>query len=514
MRDEQEIEIAIVGSGFSGLAMADAAEALGPRRLRHLRARPRGRRDLAREHLPGVSLRRPSHVYSFSFAPNPDWSSTFSPQPEIRDYLRRVAAEEGLLEHVRFGCEVERASWDAERAALAPADLERPAARPRPDRRRRAAARAEAARHPGPARVRGHALPLGDLGPRPRARRRAGGGDRHRRERDPVRAPDPARGREAAPLPAHRAVGDAAPRPRRSPGSSVPPTGASRPCSGWRARRSTGRARRSRSRCCGSRWRRCCAWSARLTCAARSPDPRAAGEADARLPARLQADPGRERLPAVARAGRTSRSSPIGIAEVRGRSIVTADGSEREVDTIILGTGFHVLDLPIAERVTDGDGRSLAEHWDGSPRAHRGTMVAGFPNLFFLLGPNTGLGHNSVVYMAEAQADYVLQALAHLSAARAGDARGQSRGRAALERRDPGADGGHGVDRGRLLELVPRPQRAQHLALAGFQLPLRARPAALRPRRAPWRPRGRATPGRGQRVATGWRCVGTRAFVP
>src|SRR3954466_9152508 len=64
---------------------------------------------------PGCRCDVPSHVYSFSFAPNPDWTSTFSAQPEIRDYLRRAAADEGLLEHVRFGCEVERASWDAER---------------------------------------------------------------------------------------------------------------------------------------------------------------------------------------------------------------------------------------------------------------------------------------------------------------------------------------------------------------------------------------------------------------
>jgi cation diffusion facilitator CzcD-associated flavoprotein CzcO len=102
------------------------------------------------------------------------------------------------------------------------------------------------------------------------------------------------------------------------------------------------------------------------------------------------------------------------IREVRPRSIVTADGSEREVDTIIFGTGFHVTDMPAAERVRGRDGRSLAEVWNGSPQAHIGTMVAGYPNLFFLLGPNTGLGHNSVVYMAEAQADYVLQALSHL----------------------------------------------------------------------------------------------------
>ena len=99
------------------------------------------------------------------------------------------------------------------------------------------------------------------------------------------------------------------------------------------------------------------------------------------------------------------------IREVRARSIVTADGTEREVDTIIFGTGFHVTDLPAAERVRGRDGRSLAEVWDGSPQAHLGTMVAGCPNLFFLVGPNTGLGHNSIVFMIESQCNYVLDAL-------------------------------------------------------------------------------------------------------
>ena len=103
-----------------------------------------------------------------------------------------------------------------------------------------------------------------------------------------------------------------------------------------------------------------------------------------------------------------------GIAEVRGRTIVGTDGSEREVDTIILGTGFHVLDMPIADRIADGEGRTLADHWEGSPQAHRGAMVAGFPNMFLLLGPNTGLGHNSVVYMAESQAGWVMKALEHI----------------------------------------------------------------------------------------------------
>ena len=57
------------------------------------------------------------------------------------------------------------------------------------------------------------------------------------------------------------------------------------------------------------------------------------------------------------------------------------------------------------------DGRSLAEVWAGSPRAHLGCTVPGFPNLFMLLGPNTGLGHSSMVYMIESQIAYVLDAI-------------------------------------------------------------------------------------------------------
>jgi cation diffusion facilitator CzcD-associated flavoprotein CzcO len=102
------------------------------------------------------------------------------------------------------------------------------------------------------------------------------------------------------------------------------------------------------------------------------------------------------------------------IREVRGRSIVTTDGDEREVDVIILATGFRVTEMPFARRVTGRDGRCLADQWSGSPAAYRGTAVAGFPNLFFLLGPNTGLGHTSVLVMVEAQLRYVMGCLGHL----------------------------------------------------------------------------------------------------
>ena len=79
------------------------------------------------------------------------------------------------------------------------------------------------------------------------------------------------------------------------------------------------------------------------------------------------------------------------------------DGSEREVDTIIFGTGFHVTDVPIADRISGRDGRTLAEMWEGSMQAYKGTTVAGYPNLFFLVGPNTGLGHTSIVFIIESQ---------------------------------------------------------------------------------------------------------------
>jgi cation diffusion facilitator CzcD-associated flavoprotein CzcO len=100
-----------------------------------------------------------------------------------------------------------------------------------------------------------------------------------------------------------------------------------------------------------------------------------------------------------------------GIAAIGPRTVTTSDGSQREVDTIVLGTGFHVTDMPIADWVRGRDGRTLAETWQGSPQAYLGSTVAGFPNLFLLVGPNMGLGHNSIVFMIEAQLNYLMDCL-------------------------------------------------------------------------------------------------------
>ncbi|HZM74284.1 MAG TPA: NAD(P)/FAD-dependent oxidoreductase [Candidatus Limnocylindrales bacterium] len=103
-----------------------------------------------------------------------------------------------------------------------------------------------------------------------------------------------------------------------------------------------------------------------------------------------------------------------GIKEIRAGGLVTADGTEHPVDTIILGTGFHVTDSPVMQRIRGRDQIRLSEAWTPTMRAYLGTTVSGFPNLFFLLGPNTGLGHTSVVIMIESQLKQVIKTLEHM----------------------------------------------------------------------------------------------------
>jgi cation diffusion facilitator CzcD-associated flavoprotein CzcO len=100
-----------------------------------------------------------------------------------------------------------------------------------------------------------------------------------------------------------------------------------------------------------------------------------------------------------------------GIVRVEGNSVVTADGRSREVDAIIMGTGFQATDRPVAQQLWGKDGIKLADAWSKGMSAYAGTTVAGFPNLFMLLGPNTTLGHSSQTVMIEAQIAHVLDAL-------------------------------------------------------------------------------------------------------
>jgi len=108
------------------------------------------------------------------------------------------------------------------------------------------------------------------------------------------------------------------------------------------------------------------------------------------------------------------------ITAIDAGGVVTGDGTHHDADVLIFGTGFRPTDPPLAPLIVGRDGTTLAEQWNGSPEAYMGTTIAGFPNLFTLLGPNTALGHSSVMLMVEAQIEHVLGVIALATARNSG----------------------------------------------------------------------------------------------
>jgi cation diffusion facilitator CzcD-associated flavoprotein CzcO len=410
--------VAIIGSGFSGLAMAVELKRSGRDDFVVLERANDVAGTWRDNTYPGCACDVPSHLYSFGFAPNPDWSSTFSPQPEIYAYIRRVAEQQGLLPHIHFGIEVEDASWDeelqtwrlqtsggevrAKAIASAAGPLSEPAIPDIPGLRDFKGTIFHSATWDHEHDLSGERVAVIGTGASaiqfvPQIQPEVA--QLHLFQRTPPWImPRPDRPITTA----ERFVY------RRFPKAQI----AMRNAIYW-----------------GRELFAIPMLHHRLSKVIERAGKRHLGRQvkDPQLRAKLTPDysPGCKRilvsndyLPSLGRPNVEVVTD--GIAEVREHSVVDRNGIEREVDTIILGTGFHVTDLPIAERVRGRDGRTLAEHWDGTLEALRGTTVAGFPNLFFVLGPNTGLGHTSVVLMAEAQAGYIRQALEHVERAGVG----------------------------------------------------------------------------------------------
>ncbi len=104
-----------------------------------------------------------------------------------------------------------------------------------------------------------------------------------------------------------------------------------------------------------------------------------------------------------------------GIREVTPTGLITRDGVEHAADVLIVATGFYTTEQPIAEHVKGREGRTLADAWrEHGQQAYKGTTITGFPNLFQIVGPNTGLGHSSMVFIIESQIAYILSALRRL----------------------------------------------------------------------------------------------------
>ena len=147
-------------------------------------------------------------------------------------------------------------------------------------------------------------------------------------------------------------------------------------------------------------------------------------------------------------------TSPI--VEFTERGLRTADGVEHEVDTVIYGTGFHAADYLRSLDVHGTGGRRLRDDWRDGAEAYLGTVVPGYPNLFTLYGPNTN-GVTSIIYILEAQAEFVRRLLDVMARTECGG-RGQARRPRRVQRRNPAGDGGHRVA-GQLQQLLPPSER-------------------------------------------------------
>jgi cation diffusion facilitator CzcD-associated flavoprotein CzcO len=404
------VRVAVIGAGFGGLGMGVRLRQAGIRDFVLLERADAVGGTWRDNTYPGCACDVPSHLYSFSFAPNPRWPRSFSEQPSIRAYLERVADDFALRPHVRLRHEVTEAAWDdAERrwairttGGDLTADVLVCASGPLSD----------------------PVLP--DLPGLHSFRGRVFHSARWDHSYDLT-------GKRVAVVGTGASAIQFIPRIQplvrdlvlfqRTPAWVLPR--ADRPLTGLETRAFRYAPLTQLAARAGiysvresfvpafTRWPRLMRTAellarAHLRRQVRDPWLRAVLTPDYTLGCK-RVLLSNDYYPALTRPG--VEVIPSGLADLRDRVAVAADGTEREVDAVIFGTGFHTTERPIASRLLGRDGRSLGEAWSHRMRALRGTTVAGFPNLFFLIGPNTGLGHTSMVYVIESQLAYVMDAL-------------------------------------------------------------------------------------------------------
>ena len=407
-----DVTYAIVGAGFAGIGMAAGLLRTGRRDFVILE-KSDGLGGTWRDNTyPGAACDVPAHLYSFSFALNPDWSRTFAGQEEIRRYMQAVVERLGLGPHLRLGTRLRRARWDAACDAwrldlgdrelvarhliLGAGGLHTPKVPPLPGLEDFEGARFHTAEWDHGVRLDGKRVAVIGTGASaiqvvPGIVDRVAHLDVYQRTPPWLMPRD------------DRAFGSI----RKAIFRALPPA------------------------------QRLYRWLIYLRFEARglgfTKYPRlmpiierlgrrhlAKQVADPALRARLTPDYviGCKRIllsddyyPALQRDHVELVTD--GIDAITRDGIRTTDGTHHPTDVIVLATGFDSFDI-LTRVPIDGPDGPLADAWGALPSAWLGTMTAGFPNLFFLVGPNTGLGHNSMIFMIESQVNLVLAALDRL----------------------------------------------------------------------------------------------------
>ena len=407
---EPDVDVAIIGAGIAGIGLGIRLRRRGDRSfvIFERASRPGGTwRDNT---YPGVACDVPSHLYSYSFMPNPGWSRFFAPGAEIQGYLLASAAEEGLDEHIRLDTDVTGARWDAGRDLW---ELESSAGTVTARVLVLAAGRLSSPRYPS--------VPGIDSFPGP--------------------AFHSARWDHDVDLSGKRVaiVGSGASSIQIVPevariASRVSVLQRSAPYVIPRANPEYTAAERSlleRDPAELARLRAALFWRAEEAYAQRAAEPEALDAARTRALDHLHAQVAdtslRERLtphyeigckrvlissdyyPAMIQPNVSLEASAL--AAIEGNTLVMENGARHEADVVIFATGFHAAEQPYAQTIVGRGGVTLSEHWAHGMTAFASTAVSGFPNMFVINGPNAAVGHNSAIYMIEAQIDYILGAL-------------------------------------------------------------------------------------------------------
>ncbi|MCP9623284.1 NAD(P)/FAD-dependent oxidoreductase [Nocardia otitidiscaviarum] len=411
-RPARHSRIIIVGSGFSGLGMA-------------IRLSQQGHNDylvLERGHdvggtwrdntYPGAACDVPSQLYSYSFALNPDWSRSFSKQPEIQRYIQGVADKYGVRDRHIFGCEMTGAQWNDAAArweiqtsqgaftadilisavgALCEPNL--------PDIKGINEFQGEifhSARWDHDADLTGKRVAVIGTGASaiqivPNIAKQVAHLDVYQRTAPwllprmdrPYLAPEKLAFKYIPGVQALSRAAIYAARETQVVGlAKFPPA--------MRILETIARAK--------------------LFAEVRDPELRRKVTPNFRIGCKRMLI-SNDYYPALSRDNVDVVTD--GIKEITGNSIVTKDGTVREVDAIVVATGFHVTDSPVFETIAGRDGRTLAEVFDATgQQGYKGSTIHNYPNMFFLLGPNVGLGHTSMVYMIESQINYIADAVA------------------------------------------------------------------------------------------------------
>lgn len=400
----------IIGAGFAGIGMAIALQRAGVNDF-VLLERSHDVGGVWRDNsYPGAACDVPSHLYSFSFEPNPNWSRTFAPQAEIHAYLQHCAQKYALAPHIRFGAEVTNARYDENRAqwhvtltdgstlraALlisGTGQLSKPAM----------------PRIPGLDSFKGHAFHSARWDHSyPLAGKRVA-----------------VIGTGASAIQFVPAIADKVGKLsvfQRSPAYIIP-----RPDKPYGSLSKT--------------VFRYLPWAMKLHRAAIYTRYEARALAFTRLHGLMRYAVGKpfarllaRQVPNAVVRAKLVPDYPIGckrlllsseylaamskpnvalvtdgIRRVTETGIETVDGAHHNVDAIVYGTGFAATEFLSPMRITGRAGVDLNDAWRRGPQAYLGLTVPGFPNFFMLYGPNTNLGHNSIVYMLESQIAHVMR---------------------------------------------------------------------------------------------------------